>query len=166
MFSQRENACLCCRAKEAGSWQHSHGYKISGMRVWHKDMEQVLDKAACQAESKDMPAFLTSFADDGRDWRIRAVWKPVQAAVGKILEWVRTAAPPCWHLYSASLLVVYESVAQSSGDVRVRCSLIDFSHTFFAEGRDTNFEEGLQSLWAMLETITSPYCSHNSDNVG
>lgn len=137
------------------------------MRVWQEGAEQVLDKSACKVRSKDMPAFLTSFADyKGSDWRIQAVWKPVQAAVTKILEWMNNTSPPCWHFYSASLLVVYEGTAQSSEDLRVRCSLIDFAHSFFAAGRDTNFEKGLQSFLAMLETITDPDYSHDVENVG
>jgi hypothetical protein len=157
---------LLYRAKEAGSWQQVHGYKISGMRVWQKDTEHVLHKAACNTQSKDMPAFLRSFAGDRSHRRIQAVWKPVQAAIATILEWVRTTEPPTWHLYSASLLVVYESIAQNDDDLKVSCRLIDFPHTFFAEGRDTNFEEGLQSLLATLEVVTCPCSGHGVDDLG
>lgn len=155
-----------CRAKEAGSWQQTYGFKVSGMRVWRDGVEQVLDKAACKSRSKDMPAFLKSFADNGQDWGTQGVWKPVQAAVSKMLAWIHSTLPPCWHFYSSSLLVIYEGTAQNSEDLRVRCSLIDFAHTFFAAGRGTNFQEGLQSLLAMLEDITDPDPSHNAENVG
>lgn len=154
---------LCCRAKEVGSCQQSHGFKISGMRVWHAGVEQVLDKAMCKARSTQMPELLASFSADGRHRRIQAVWGPVKATIMRLLDWIHSTSAPCWHFYSASLLVVYEGMAQSGEDAKVGCSLIDFAHSFFADGHDTNFEEGLQSLLMMLESITGEESSSSAD---
>lgn len=154
MFAPLCSVQLCCSAKEAGSCQQSHGFKICGVRVWQQGAEQVLDKATCKTRSKHMPELLASFAAGGGGERIQAVWRPVQVVLARILDWMHSTSPPCWHFYSASLLVVYEGMAQSSEGLRVSCSLIDFAHSFFVDGHDKNFEEGLQSLLTMLERVT------------
>lgn len=121
------------------------------MRTWKNGVVSVLDKKACMARSGNMLDLLASFSGG----RVHAVWKPVQDAICKILECQNSTSSPCWHLYSASLLLVYDGMAPEGQDVRVRCSLIDFSHTFFAAGRDSNFVEGMQSLLGMLQSLVT-----------
>jgi cytochrome c biogenesis protein ResB len=36
----------------------------------------------------------------------------------------------CWHMFSASLLVVYEGSARTAQEARLATRLIDFAHTF------------------------------------
>jgi hypothetical protein len=40
------------------------------------------------------------------------------------------AGQDCWHMFSASLLVVYEGSAHTAQEVRLATRLIDFAHTF------------------------------------
>jgi hypothetical protein len=40
------------------------------------------------------------------------------------------AGQDCWHMFSASLLVVYEGSARTAQEARLATRLIDFAHTF------------------------------------
>jgi hypothetical protein len=40
------------------------------------------------------------------------------------------AGQDCWHMFSASLLVVYEGSARTAQEARLAIRLIDFAHTF------------------------------------
>lgn len=79
----------------------------------------------------------------------------------------------CWHLFSASLLLVYEGAAGCPADARLRVRLIDFAHAFTTvassrgaaggdeeapaaaagpvRGPDQNFLDGLVSLIKALQ---------------
>jgi hypothetical protein len=88
------------------------------------------------------------------------------------------AGQDCWHMFSASLLVVYEGSARTAQEARLATRLIDFAHTFptaqykqqqqqqvFSKGEvpaasgdgpcgvDENFLAGLCSLIQVLRQV-------------
>jgi hypothetical protein len=65
-----------------------------------------------------------------------------------------------YHLFSASVLLLYEGAARCAAEARVAVRLIDFAHAFPAGmhegGPDANFLAGLEGLIAALEEVVGP----------
>jgi 1D-myo-inositol-tetrakisphosphate 5-kinase/inositol-polyphosphate multikinase len=63
-----------------------------------------------------------------------------------------------WHLYSASVLLVYEGDAAAGAQLGVRAWLVDFAHAFdvgSSRGPDRNFVQGLTGLQQQLQGVVA-----------
>jgi hypothetical protein len=123
-----------CKRKDAATTQSLLGFKICGMQVyrharggywraskrWCKTLpEALVDKA------------LASFANNEHGLRPSDVYGGDQGVVAqlKALEsWFQVQTE--FHLYSASLLLLYEGDARGAEETNVRVRLVDFAHTF------------------------------------
>eukprot|EP00892_Ulva_mutabilis_P007651 jgi/Ulvmu1/5258/UM022_0052.1 len=143
------------RTKDAASTQGALGFKVSGMCRWKGTDKVHLGKSDCNTASTNMTEFLESFTESDSGKRPADVWGPVMAVLADMSDWARSQVGQAWHLTSVSLLVIYEGAAASSENVRVRCGLVDFAHSFFvAEGPDQNMLQALKSLNRVLACIT------------
>lgn len=103
-----------------------------------------------------MLSFLASFVNSEIELDAGAVWLPVIEFIDNLERWVEAQRGPSWRLVSVSLLVIYEGEAINSHAARVKCSLVDFAHTFLvSDGPDENFLLGLQSLRSTLARLCS-----------
>jgi Inositol polyphosphate kinase len=162
-----------CKRKDAATTQASLGFKICGMQVyrharggywraskrWCKTLpEALVDKA------------LASFANNEHGLRPSDVYGGDQGAVAQLqaLEsWFQVQKE--FHLYSASLLLLYEGDAHGPEETNVRVRLVDFAHTFAVGGGgtnddknqkkessiDENFLSGLRALKSRLNAVST-----------
>lgn len=163
-----------CRAKDATTTQATLGFRLCGCivhdaqrggtplrrdRHWGKALTP---KAACAA--------LAAFADNG----YLSLTQLLQGE-GMLLEqlqclWAVAARQDKWHLYSSSLLLLYEGAARCPTEAKPRLRIVDFAHAFpvressgpasatatvatsaAAHGVDVNFLAGLDGLIESLQ---------------
>jgi len=134
-----------CKRKDAVTTQASLGFKICGMQVyrharggywraskrWCKTLPEALVNKA-----------LASFVNNEHGLRPADVYGGDQGVVAQLraLEsWFQVQKE--FHLYSASLLFLYEGDARGAEETNVRVRLVDFAHTF-AVGGDTGNGNG------------------------
>lgn len=164
-----------CKRKDATTTQASLGFKICGMQVyrharggywraskrWCKTLpEALVDKA------------LASFANNEHGLRPADVYGGDQGVVAQLraLEsWFKVQKE--FHLFSASLLLLYEGDAHGPEETNVRVRLVDFAHTFAVGGNsddggaenkshsegdiDENFLGGLRAIASRLNAVST-----------
>lgn len=154
-----------CRRKDAATTQASLGFKICGMQVyrharggywraskrWCKTLpEALVDKA------------LASFANNEHGIRPADVYGGDQGVVAQLraLEsWFQVQKE--FHLYSASLLLLYEGDAHGPEETNVRVRLVDFAHTFaLGQNQNQSQDDGSGA------TLTTPGTTAPNDSEG
>ncbi|GBG00134.1 inositol polyphosphate multikinase beta-like [Raphidocelis subcapitata] len=141
------------RSKDEATTQSSLGFRICGVRVarldgsvWRADRHW--GKGLGPEGAVDA---LRRFADNG-------LLAPGDVFAPALRELRALAAlfesQSAYHLYSSSVLLLYEGAARSPAEAHVGVRLIDFAHAFPAGvhpgGRDDNFLAGLRGLIAAV----------------
>ena len=123
-----------CRKKDAATTQAALGFKICGMQVYRHTRGGYwrASKRWCKTLSEVMVnKALTSFAHNEQGLRPADVYGGPQGAVAQLqalASWFELQSE--FHLYSASLLILYEGDARGPEEANVRVRLVDFAHTF------------------------------------
>ncbi|KAI8467791.1 MAG: hypothetical protein J3K34DRAFT_523417 [Monoraphidium minutum] len=142
------------RSKDEGTTQSSLGFRLCGVKAtrlggdeWCEDRHwgKALDESG-------VVGALRRFTANGA-LQPHDVLGPAAAelrAMAAALE-----APAAYHMFSSSVLLLYEGAAQQPCEARVAVRLVDFAHAFPAAiaggGPDANFRGGLLGLIAALE---------------
>uniref|UniRef100_A0A383WJ42 Inositol polyphosphate multikinase n=1 Tax=Tetradesmus obliquus TaxID=3088 RepID=A0A383WJ42_TETOB len=121
------------RAKDESTTQASLGFRVCGVmgaagssgQAWRADRHWGKTLTA-----DTVGEAFTRFADNG-------VLSLADLLLGRgmLLDQLQAladlaAVQDCWHMYSSSLLVVYEGSAATAAEARLATRLIDFAHTF------------------------------------
>lgn len=81
------------------------------------------------------------------------VWNAVRLQLTTLQKRL-AATDGWWHMYSVSVLVIYDGSACNAIEAKASCHLIDFAHCFCVPYcRDNNFARGLASLIDCLTDV-------------
>lgn len=139
-----------CKSKDASTTQSSLGFRICGLKVFQRVMDEywAADRHWGKLLSAEEVVQALRRYTDNNVLRPQDVFGGANGALAQLqaLEEV-FRAQTAFNLYSASLLLCYDGMAETAGEANVSVKLIDFAHAFEVDGqRDENFLTGLQSL--------------------
>ncbi|GMH44876.1 hypothetical protein BSKO_12833 [Bryopsis sp. KO-2023] len=165
--SSDERYVARARAKDEATTQASLGFKICGWQVYKHSKEKICrgSKSFCKTMSEgQVDRAFCDFADNETGLGPESVFGGTFGAIPQLLElhsWFQHQR--MFHFYSSSVLIFYEGSAACPEDLNVRVSMVDFAHTFPAEGRwDENYLEGLTSLIDHLGLVAGDRCSNRA----
>eukprot|EP01026_Neomeris_dumetosa_P083656 TRINITY_DN97429_c0_g1_i3.p1 TRINITY_DN97429_c0_g1~~TRINITY_DN97429_c0_g1_i3.p1 ORF type:complete len:334 (+),score=31.30 TRINITY_DN97429_c0_g1_i3:61-1002(+) len=146
------------RAKDQATTQSELGFKICGLQIYNC-LEKNYHREA-KDRCKTMPVdtvkrTLAKFANNNAGLRPQDIYGGPQGVVSQLRElqrWFNNQT--YYHLYSSSVLILYEGEAKSQEQAKVKVKLIDFAHTFGNMGsKDENYIAGLTALVKQLTNV-------------
>lgn len=146
------------RAKDRATTQAMLGFKVCGWQVYKHSKGIICrgSKSICKTLTEgDVEKAFLDFSDNETGLGPQSVFGGTFGAIAQLLE-LKTWFQHQQHFrfYSSSILILYEGSAACPEDLNLRVCMVDFAHTFAAEGKkDCNFLEGLTSLIECLRSL-------------
>lgn len=155
------------RAKDRATTQAMLGFKVCGWQVYKHSNGTICrgSKSICKTLTEnDVEKAFLDFADNETGLGPQSVFGGTFGALTQMLElkaWFEHQRH--FRFYSSSILILYEGSAACPEDLNLRVCIVDFAHTFAAEGKkDCNFIEGLTSLIECLRSLSEDRTSKRS----
>ncbi|KAK9811655.1 hypothetical protein WJX72_007711 [[Myrmecia] bisecta] len=147
-----------CKVKDHMTTQAALGFKICGMQVYRSCQRAYwrASKRWCkQLPQEAVNKALVRFANNEAGLRPEDVYGGERGAIAQLRQleaWFQKQREMCF--YSSSVLVIYEGDAETAEEANVTIRLVDFAHTFAAEGhKDSNFIAGTRALIKALTGV-------------
>lgn len=142
-------------AKYLWGWQL--GFRILGMRVFdHSEQKYHVygkDYGLKQTPDTILEAFKTFLGMTRQQPNSPKFLPDLLLQLEHIRHWFETQR--CYAFYSSSLLIVYDSLSESSNGQKINCvaKMIDFAHVFPTSDLDKNYLFGICKLISILHEI-------------
>lgn len=143
------------RAKDLESTQATLGFRFCGIQAYQVSTGEYIkpDRPFLRGLNADtISEGFTMFASTGVLTPADVYGGPngAIAQLKSLEEWFESQRS--FLFYAASVLIVYEGTATTAEEAKIAVRLIDFAHTFHADGKkDENFLEGLKSFISCVE---------------
>jgi len=131
------------------------GFKMCGMNLWLQEGEgcywkQERDYWRGLADKEPVAEEFKRFCKNGSPLTAADIYGAALPQVEAMVQWFE--AQEEYSFYGCSVLVSYEGTAKTAGELNVTCKLIDFAHSFDAQGKkDENFLGGLKSVCSFMK---------------